>query len=240
MHTTAEGRRTHQKVWRDSFELGAYEAEVFRPYDRDEMGVALEAAERFDCHHKPKGSRNGPIGHVGLEVYRALWRRVNFRSGRCDPSIQGLMKATGRSRAAVVGALKRLWGVGLVRWIRRFAYTGQRAIRGPQVAQATNAYELRVLAEPFLSLLSPGKRAKYRPKMRPARPPEPAPRKRGRQSPMQRVGAAWGRMGETIRDQLSARAMARLLALGARLQAMDERESTEGDQTLPGEIILSS
>lgn len=234
-------RRTHQRVWRDSFVLGGdYEAEVFRPYDRDEMAVCLEAAERFDRRNKRKGDRNGPIGHVGLEVYRALWRRANFRSGRCDPSIERIMQDTGRSRRAVVWALKRLWNVGLVRWLRRFVYTGERGIRGPQVQQATNAYELRMLSEPFLSLLSPGKRARYRPKARPWTAPQPAPRKRGKQSPMLRIGAAWGRMGEAIREQLGAIALVRLQAAARALEALDQRESTKAVQTLPDGYISSS
>lgn len=234
-----EARRTHQKVHRDSFVVGEFEGEVFRPYDRDEMALALEAAERFDRHGKPKGARNGPIGHVGLEVYRALWRRANFRSGRCDPSIEGLMRDTRRSRRAVVTALKRLWNIGLVRWIRRFVYTGERAIRGPQVSQATNAYELRMLPEAFLALLPAAKRNRYHPRPRPvARPaPSTAPRKRGKQSTFYRVGAAWGRMDDAIRAALLAPMSSGLDALSARLKALDERESTQADQTMPAPDI---
>ena len=234
--STNASRRTHQRVWRDSFVLGGeYEAEVFRPYSKDEMAAALEAAEKFDKAHKPKGARNGPIGHVGLEVYRELWRFANFSSGRCDPSLEALMRATRRTRRAVVEALKRLWNLGLVRWIRRFVYTGEQAIRGPQVHQATNAYELRILPAAFLQLLAAHKRARYRPRARPAppNPAKPAPRQRGRKSPMMRVGAAWNRMGAAIRASLGAKSLQRLDALAERLRALDERESTEGHQTSP-------
>lgn len=225
---TSANRRTHQRVHADSFVVGGYEAEVFRPYDKDEMAMAIEAAERFDREHKMKGERNGPIGHVGLEVYRALWQFANFRDGRCDPSLTGLMKATRRSRRAVVEALKRLWNVGLVRWIRRFVYTGLVTVRCPQVEQATNAYEMRTLAAGFLRLLSAAQRARYRPKCRPA----PAPRERGKKSPMQRVGSAWGRMGAAIRDHLGAAALRKLEAAGALMERL-ERESTQADQTSP-------
>lgn len=222
--------RTHQKVWRDSFVAGEYESEVFRPYDRDEMAISLEAAERYDRDLKMKGERNGPIGHVGLEVYRALWRRVNFRSGRCDPSIDGLMKATGRSRRAVVAALKRLWNCGLIRWIRRFVYTGGRGIRGPQVAQATNAYELRYLPASMLARLPPAKRARYRPRMRPATPPRP----KGKKSTFERLGAAWGRMDETIRAHLTRQWLTRKSVRDSWVvEVVEERESTQTDQTMP-------
>lgn len=241
MFRSDASRRTHQRVWRDSFVVGEYEAEVFRPYDRGEMAIAIDAAERFDREHKAKGARNGPIGHVGLEVYRALWRRVNFATGRCDPSLEGIMRDVRRSRRAVVQALKRLWHNGLVRWLRRFVYTGQRAIRGPQVQQATNAYELRQLPASMLALVPAGKRARYRPKAHPAPTPrQAAPRQRGKKSPAVRVWAAWGRMGAAIRDHLGRDNLAKLDALSARLRELDERESTQADQTSPSEIQSAS
>lgn len=109
------------------------------------MRLALRAAERYDRHHKPKGARNGPLGHVGLEVYRALWAAIRFRDGCLCPSIEWIMKTCRRSRCAVVGALKRLKAKGFVAWRRRLEYTGgPRGVRGPQVKQATNAYGLGV------------------------------------------------------------------------------------------------
>lgn len=240
MNTNNANRRTFQQVHRDSFVLGAVEAEVFRPYTQDEMALSLEAAERFERHAKVKGRRNGPLGHVGLEVYRALWRHANFRSGRCDPSIEGLMSDTRRSRRAVVAALKRLWNCGLVRWIRRFVYTGERATRGPQVQQATNAYELRTLPEALLGLLPAAKRNRYRPQVRPAPAPSAAPRQRGSKPPMFRVSAAWERMGQRISRALTAPRQPGLDALAERLKALDDRESTEGNQNPPSEIFSSS
>lgn len=107
------------------------------------MRAALKAAERYERAHKPKGSRNGPLGHVGLEVLRALWSRVRFSDGCLCPSIEWIMEACRRSRCAVVGALKRLRTKGFLAWQRRLEYTGGPAgVRGPQVKQATNAYAL--------------------------------------------------------------------------------------------------
>jgi hypothetical protein len=137
-------RRTFQAVRRDSKPIGA-EAELWRPIEPRSMRRALRAAERYDVNRKQKGARNGPLGHVGLEVYRALWHRVRFSDGCLCPSIEWIMKACARSRGAVVAALKRLKAAGFLRWIRRLEYTGGPAgVRGPQVRQITNAYALDV------------------------------------------------------------------------------------------------
>lgn len=103
---------------------------------------ALEAARLYELAHKKKGRRNGPIGHVGLEILNALWSVVDYSTGRLEPSLEWLMKVTRRSRDAVVTALKRLRFCGFVKWFRRFAYTGEQGVRGPQVRQVTNAYAL--------------------------------------------------------------------------------------------------
>lgn len=135
-------RRTLQKVRRDSKPVGSIEGDLWRPTDKRSMRLALRAAERYDRAHKIKGRRNGPLGHVGLEVYRALWSRIRFTDGCLCPSLEWIMQATRRSKAAVVGALKRLKALGFVAWRRRLEYTGGRGVRGPQVQQATNAYAL--------------------------------------------------------------------------------------------------
>lgn len=139
---TNVARRTFQKVRRDSKPVGSIEGDLWRPTDKRAMRLALRAAERYDRANKIKGRRNGPLGHVGLEVYRALWSRIRFSDGCLCPSLDWIMKATRRSKAAVVGALKRLRALGFVAWRRRLEYTGGRGVRGPQVHQATNAYAL--------------------------------------------------------------------------------------------------
>lgn len=137
-------RRTFQKVRRDSCYPGN-ERDLWRPTNAAEMRQALRAAERYEVKHKPKGKRNGPLGHVALEVYRALWNRIRFTDGRLDPSIAWLMRQLGRSRAAIVAALARLRTKGFLRWIRRIErIDGAAGERGPQVRQMSNAYALDV------------------------------------------------------------------------------------------------
>ena len=143
MPTATLSRRTFQKVRRNSRPSGQCEAGFWRPANARIQRLALRAAEKFDVAGKAKGRRNGPLGHVGLEVYRALWRRVDFKTGRLEPSIEWLMKTCRRSRAAIVGALRRLKAHGFIDWIRRFEWVdGPPGVRGPQVRQATNAYQL--------------------------------------------------------------------------------------------------
>lgn len=140
-------RRTFQPVRRDSRTLGTIEAHLWRPTNAREKGEAIKAAERFDVLHKAKGARNGPLGHVALEVYRALWRVVRFSDGCLCPSLAWIGRATGRSKGAIVAALKRLKAAGFLTWIRRLeAVDGPPGVRGPQVRQVTNAYALGVPA----------------------------------------------------------------------------------------------
>lgn len=149
-------RRTFQKVRRDSKPVGTVESDLWRATDSRQMRQALKAAERYDRAHKAKGKRNGPLGHVGLEVYRALWSRIRFSDGCLCPSLEWLEKATRRSRGAVVAALKRLKLLGFVVWRRRLEYIGGAAgVRGPQVKQATNAYALGLPGGALALLASP-------------------------------------------------------------------------------------
>lgn len=142
MNQTNAARRTFQEVHRDSKLIGSVEAELWKPTNMKAAQDALEAARLFELAHKQKGRRNGPIGHVGLEILNALWSVVDYSTGRLEPSLEWLMTVTRRSRDAVVTALKRLAFCGFVKWARRFTYTGQAGARGPQVRQVTNAYAL--------------------------------------------------------------------------------------------------
>lgn len=144
MNQISPARRTFQEVHRDSKPIGSVEAELWKPTNDKTREDALEAARLYELAHKAKGRRNGPIGHVGLEIYKALWSVVDYSTGRLEPSLDWLMKVTRRSRDAVVTALKRLKFCGFLRWVRRFAYTGQQGARGPQVRQVTNAYALAI------------------------------------------------------------------------------------------------
>lgn len=132
-------RRTFQPVRCNSFNVGEREHRLWRPINKKEIGLRMKAAERFDRTQKEAGRRNGPLGHIGLEVLRELYRIVDYKTGRLDPSIDYIMRRTRRARAAVVAALARLRQHGFLDWIRRTEPTDREGA-GPQVQQVTNAY----------------------------------------------------------------------------------------------------
>jgi hypothetical protein len=122
-------RRT--RVWRP---IAANSREA-----RKLIAARLKAAEFYDRRHKEAGKKNGPLGHVGLEVLRELYRIVDFKTGRLEPAIDTVCAAIKRSRAAVVDAMRRLREHGFLNWVRRTEPTDN-AGAGPQVRQITNAY----------------------------------------------------------------------------------------------------
>lgn len=138
-------RRTFQPVRRNSRHAGEREHRIWRPLGRNARegrrfaAAVMKAAEFYELRNKQGGKKNGPIGHVGLEVLRALFRFVDFKTGRLEPAIATICERIRRSRAAVVSALARLKEHGFLDWIRRTEPTDNVGA-GPQVRQITNAY----------------------------------------------------------------------------------------------------
>lgn len=140
--TVRKVHRTGQPVRRNSYKVGARESRFWTPFDRREFNARMRAAEDHDRKNKQPGKRNGPIGHVGLEVYRELMRRIGWKDGRLEPSIATICGWLNRSVDAVTKALARLKAEGFLDWIRRFEPVENPDPFGPQVKQATNAYRL--------------------------------------------------------------------------------------------------
>jgi hypothetical protein len=141
----AKSRRTFQPVRRDSHYAGEREHRVWRPIGRTPkearklIAVRLQAAEHYELANKEPGKSNGPLGGIGLEVLRVLYRMVDYRTGRLDPAIATICQRIRRSRGAVVAALKRLKAHGFLDWVRRAEPTHNEGA-GPQVRQISNAY----------------------------------------------------------------------------------------------------
>lgn len=220
-----ERRRSDQPIHSSSVPVGEYEHVIWRPTNHDEKAVFLEAAERFDVSTKGKDKLNGAIGHVALEILRAFWNVVDFRTGRLEPSYSWIQEQTGRCRQAIADALVRLEEFGFIKYIRRYVYTGERGERGPQMQQATNAYQLAV--PPLLALELVSKRKRHRL----ARPPLPADfaddlQEREAQSKQYRLqefdDTPTGQLFKKIEAGIAAREARRL------------RESTATGQTTPG------
>lgn len=142
----AKAARTFQPCRRNSYYANDRRAlSVWRPIAGSNrqarliIGARMKAAEAYDRHRKKPGERNGPLGHIGLEVLRELYRFVDFKTGRLEPAIATICEKVKRSRAAVVAAMARLKEHGFLTWVRRTEPTDN-AGAGPQVRQITNAY----------------------------------------------------------------------------------------------------
>ena len=132
-------------VRRHSRLIGRCEGVFWRRTGRQEVRRILLAARRYDVVGRAPGRRNGPLGHVALEVLELLGHVVDYRTGRLEPSLAFLMERLKRSRDAVVRALAALREHGFLDWLRRYEPTGREG-RGPQVRQVSNAYRLTMPA----------------------------------------------------------------------------------------------
>src|SRR3546814_224403 len=119
-----KARRTFQPVRRNSYNVGEREGRFWRPVNPRNKWAHIRAAESYDRERKQPGKRNGPLGHIAIELLRELYRIVDYKTGRLDPSIGYLMRQLRRSRAATVHALARLKEHGFLEWIRLHEPTG--------------------------------------------------------------------------------------------------------------------
>lgn len=142
----AKRTRSNQRVRRNSYYVSDRRSSaLWRPLganNRDArrlIAARLKAAEYYDRRHKQPGKWNGPLGAIGLEVLRELYRIVDFKTGRLEPAIATICNRIRRSKQAVVDALARLKQHGFLDWVRRSEPTECEGA-GPQVRQITNAY----------------------------------------------------------------------------------------------------
>lgn len=117
------------------------EALFWRRTAREDLRRIVLVAKRYELAGRLQGRRNGPLGHVGLEVLDLLANLLDRRTGRLEPSLAWLMGKLRRSRDAIVRALAALRAHGFLDWLRRYEPTGVEG-RGPQVRQTSNAYRL--------------------------------------------------------------------------------------------------
>ena len=129
-------------VRRRSYFKGRSEGRIWQATTRKDVQAILKAAEIYnEAGLQEKGERSGPLGSVALDVLRLFVNLIDFRTGRLEPAITTIMDRLGRSRDAIVRALKNLRAHGFIDWLRRYEPTGNEG-RGPQVQQASNAYRL--------------------------------------------------------------------------------------------------
>lgn len=147
LRTVNTGGRTFQPVRRNSYYAGDRRSTALwqrlAANNRDArriISARMQAAQFYDRRHKEAGKKNGPLGHVGLEVLRELYRLVDFKTGRLEPAILTICEAIKRSKQAVVDALKRLKEHGFLDWVRRAEPVEAAEGAGPRVRQISNAY----------------------------------------------------------------------------------------------------
>ena len=84
---TFKAARTFQPARRNSYNAGEREDRFYRPVPKSEVGSRMRAAEAYNREYKEPGKRNGPLGHIGLEVLRQLYRMRCPGTGKFDPAI---------------------------------------------------------------------------------------------------------------------------------------------------------
>lgn len=122
--------------------VGTCEGTFWRRTDRQEVRRVVLAAKRYELAGREPGRRNGPLGHVALEVLELLANLVSYRSGRLEPSYTYLMAKLRRSKDAVSRALEALRRHGFLDWLRRHEKLDLVEGPGPRVRQVSNAYRL--------------------------------------------------------------------------------------------------
>ena len=215
-----------EPVRRHSRLAGRCEGAFWRPTNRGETRRVLLAAHRYELAGRAKGQRNGPLGHVALEVLAYMANLVRHRTGRLEPSLDTLAARLRRSRSAVVQALAALRRHGFLDWLRRYEPTGVTEGRGPRVRQVSNAYRL-LLPPRAAQLLGHWGEA-------PPLPDDVAHARETREAELRAHRDALP-LDELARFEIESSPLARTLAeLGCRVQ---ERESARRSESQSEEIL---
>ncbi|WP_261906772.1 cyclic nucleotide-binding domain-containing protein [Zymomonas mobilis] len=127
-----KSRRTPDPVHRDSYDVGEREKSVWKPVNPNEIGAYLEAVEQYSIKTKS-------ISDKAVRLLKMLFRMVDFKTGRLEPTLDTICEWAGYSRATVVRLLKQLQENNFIRWIRRSIKVKTDGA-GPRRKQTSNAY----------------------------------------------------------------------------------------------------
>lgn len=210
-------RGRDRAVQRESFDVHDSRAQVSRRLaDGSEAGTlayidALVATAReYDLFERQKG-RPRPLKDTGIVVLEAVLRHHwhEFRTGRIDPALSQLQRATGYVRQTIVDALARLERHGFLGWVRRTIRISDPMPGGPVRQQTNNAYFVdearlasragRNVRDRFRQLLSRAKaRIALREKQRQTVPPPTPPRPPRRSAETTGLAAALAALGAAV------------------------------------------
>jgi hypothetical protein len=121
---------------------GATTAEIKWPKVIKEAVIAwYHKAQSWNAAKEIAGRYGGTLGSSCMRVLECLaFKFQNYKSGRLDPSYEGIAAATGLGRSTVAAALARLKLYGLIHWQQRSAHHWHNGRF--QLKQITNAYML--------------------------------------------------------------------------------------------------
>src|ERR1700759_2069979 len=92
----------------------------FTPLPKKVAMRLWQYAREFDRQTKEKGRHGGAVGHTALQGLPGLiFDFLHFATGRLDPSYAAIARKANLSESAVAAALKRLYGLGILTWVRR-------------------------------------------------------------------------------------------------------------------------
>ncbi|MFT8737231.1 MAG: helix-turn-helix domain-containing protein [Zymomonas mobilis] len=125
-------RRTPDPVHRDSYDVGEREHSVWKPVNPNEIGAYLEAVDQYSI-------KTGKVSGKAVRLLKMMFRMVDFKTGRLEPTLDTICEWVGYSRATIVRLLNQLKDNGFLRWIRRSIKIKADG-KGPRRKQTSNAY----------------------------------------------------------------------------------------------------
>lgn len=172
-HSTEKGRKVPH---RGSVDVADRRAQVWhRIGDGSEAaGLAwgdakLKTAEDMDEAFRTSKDRRpwqrAPLGDIAIKLLKRIVRQfLDFKSGRCEVTLDKMQEVTGHARSTICRALSRLREHGFINWVRRSHITGRDELGQDIREQTSNAYffDLQGMAsnvrQHFINLLAERRR----------------------------------------------------------------------------------
>lgn len=147
---------SNQPVWRNSYDVNDKRADPARKILDGTVKAGrlfvekwLETAFEWANHTRKDGEVHQLTGNAIKLMRDVMTAFLKFEDGRCEVTLESIMRATRFSRPTVVRLLARLRALGWIDWIRRTEKTGNKPGEGPQIKQAANAYFFEVSRLPI-------------------------------------------------------------------------------------------
>lgn len=139
-----ESRRTLSPVRRNSRAAGG---EQWEALTRNQANRRIFALKVYRERLRKPGQRWGAEGTISagaVGMYELMCNMAVRGRGRIEPSVDWLAKACNVPRKVIHAWKTQLKDHGFLDWRRRWVQTGREGARGPQVAQTSNAYWLKL------------------------------------------------------------------------------------------------